>query len=518
MGITTKGQALLNKLFPGLTVTKNDYSDSEKASVSLLASQAVNQLIPCTGRLAMPQNPPLSSASPTITYRSYHNVLKPTSYIQLVWVNQNFNGATTNPFTFTASVQAIPTSATNVASVATKQVTFNGGATSIVVGANQLIFSDPIWAPLLPTNGAYYYVKSCPSSVVSSNNWPLTSTGGNLGEGQTTGDQTMNSSATFTSTTQMFKPSLILTPNVGKRQSWLGIGNSIMDGSNDSLVGRGFFGMFLDSNNLSGNKIAVAGERLGTVLASNYWNQRYRLALYATHAIVEYPINDLINGDSLATVQANAIAFWYILYSQGIRVCQTTTTPRTTSTDFWQTVAGQTKTSFESTRIAWNNWLRAGAPCTVSGYTVTAVAVGTPGAVPCPYLYRTLDLASVLEVNSSNVLTQDGGFWLVGNTIRSGSVSSATSTSLSDTSASFNSLPVGGALVKIVSGTGSGQVNWCVGNPNNTQINLLNSWATTPDATSQYAVIDIGTRDGLHMSTNFHGYMRDYLTIQLPSF
>ena len=41
----------------------------------------------------------------------------------------------------------------------------------------------------------------------------------------------------------------------------------------------------------------------------------------------------------------------------------------------------------------------------------TPVAPGTAGAVPAPYIWNWFDLAAPLEVNSSNVLTPNGGYW-----------------------------------------------------------------------------------------------------------
>lgn len=503
----------------GKGLSANDYSDTEKATVSLLGSQAVNQLIPCTGRLAMPQQNFYSAVSPTITYRSVHLVTRPTTYVQFMFVNQSQTGIATNSFTLTASVQGIPTSGSNIASIQLYKLTFSASL-SVVVPAGGVVFSDPIWLPMKPTAGAFFLVKSGCSSSASSNNWPvgMILSGGYNGQGA--GDQTASVGWTpgGVGGPTGYAPSLILTPNIGLRFSLHGVGDSILDGSNDQTTNRGFFGMFIENNLLSGNRAAVPGEQLNSIVATGM-NYRHIFAKYATHTLCEYGTNDIFSGLlSLATMQANLISYWYNFYALGQKVMQTTILPRTTSADNWQIATNQSTLTGESVRIALNEWLRAGAPCTVSGYTVTPVAVGTLGAVPCLYLYKVLDICSVLEVNSANVLTQNGGRWLVGGTIRTGTATSATATSLADASANFSSLPVPGAMVRIASGTGAGQVNWIVGASSATNINLLNSWTTTPDATSTYTILDTPTRDGTHPSTNYHTLISNYLTTQLPTF
>jgi hypothetical protein len=71
----------------------------------------------------------------------------------------------------------------------------------------------------------------------------------------------------------------------------------------------------------------------------------------------------------------------------------------------------------EVVRQAFNVWLRAGAPINAS---FAPVAVGTAGAIlagqPGHPLYAVFDTASAVEVNSSNVLTLNGGYWGVNGT------------------------------------------------------------------------------------------------------
>jgi lysophospholipase L1-like esterase len=468
-------------------------------------------LVPCTSRLIMPNQNYYSAVTPTITYRSNHKVLRPTSFVRFMFVNQSQTGNASNSFTLTATVQAVPTSGTNIGSVGYKIIKFNGSA-SVTIAAGDYVISDPIWLPLNPENGAFYLVKSCCTSAASTNNWPVGLTLNGTYEGTSTGDQTQNSAATFTSAGLGFAPAMILTPQRGIRRSFHGVGDSIMDGSNDVVNNRGFFERFIGDNNLSGNRAAVAGERLDTVTSNIRFNFRWIHALSASHVFCEYGTNDIGNSVALATVQQNLINYWYGFYSFGQRVYQFTILPRSASTDNFVTTTNQSTNSYESVRTGLNDWLKAGAPCTVSGYTVTPVAIGTVGAVRCPYLYGYIDVCSVVEVDSSNVLTANGGRWKVGNTIKTGTATSATGTTLVDTSANFSSLSVAGAFIRITGGTGNGQVNWIVGAQSASQVNLLNTWGVTPAAGSTYEIIDTYTRDGTHPSANAHQYLANYLS------
>lgn len=94
-----------------------------------------------------------------------------------------------------------------------------------------------------------------------------------------------------------------------------------------------------------------------------------------THLLCEHGAND-VSTDQLGTVQSNAIKYWTMMRDAGIgAIYQTTTLPQTTSTDGFATVENQTPKATEPVRLAWNRWLRDGAP-TIAG---EAVAVGATG-------------------------------------------------------------------------------------------------------------------------------------------
>lgn len=130
--------------------------------------------------------------------------------------------------------------------------------------------------------------------------------------------------------------------------------------------------------------------------------------------LVEMARNDLSTGSTLATLQGHAIAAWIYIGSRGPRVAQTTTTPHTNSTDGWASIENQTVVSApaEAVRVAWNNWLRDGAPIITGG----AAATGTTN----PAALRVGDvghpLVHVYEVADTVETARDSGKWISGYT------------------------------------------------------------------------------------------------------
>ena len=114
--------------------------------------------------------------------------------------------------------------------------------------------------------------------------------------------------------------------------------------------------------------------------------------MYRRH--VEYGVNDIFsNAVSLATMKTNAPIVYAWLVNRGIRVFACTLTPKTAGT--FTSAAGQTTSAAEPVRVAWNNFLRTWKP-----------------ASPDPVLgllSGVIDVCKTIEVNSSNMLTIDGG-------------------------------------------------------------------------------------------------------------
>jgi lysophospholipase L1-like esterase len=146
----------------------------------------------------------------------------------------------------------------------------------------------------------------------------------------------------------------------------LGIGDSIMDGDNDTNAandGNAAGGWFLSGlYNVNGRTIpsgraANSGLTAQTFVASSA--KTLQFVKWYTHVVSEYGTNDIINGRTSAQILANLQTIWAALKSNGARyVIQTTILPRTTSTDSFVTAVNQTPRSgfaTNATRTTLNN-------------------------------------------------------------------------------------------------------------------------------------------------------------------
>jgi hypothetical protein len=104
---------------------------------------------------------------------------------------------------------------------------------------------------------------------------------------------------------------------------------------------------------------------------------RLPLMLLCDSILIQDGVNDLSSGPgTAAALKADVLAI-AALKSTSQRVFVCTVVPQTTSTDSWATTANQTVMAWESERVAYNQWLRDGAPVNTS--TGNAAAVGASG-------------------------------------------------------------------------------------------------------------------------------------------
>lgn len=184
-------------------------------------------------------------------------------------------------------------------------------------------------------------------------------------------------------------------------------------------------------------------------------------SLYVDYVVSNLSVNDVGGGESWQTFAACQMSVAQQFSSRGIRYILTTLTPYGTTTDNGLTIANQTQSTNEAQRLGYNAWVRAGSPV-VAG---SPVAPGTAGAVSSPYVWSHFDAANVVEVNASNVLTQNGGFYQVPTTSSyTGALTgSPTTTSLTCGACNFpvNSatvLPIATWVVQMTSGAQAGKV------------------------------------------------------------
>jgi hypothetical protein len=215
------------------------------------------------------------------------------------------------------------------------------------------------------------------------------------------------------------------------------IGDSIVNGHNDGIYNAGFTGWIgLFSGLGRGGWVDRAAQAYGFLVLKlgmpGYTAQKalntpasrrfsYAQINKASNLIWSLGVNDINAGRTLAQLQADLIALWTIQASQGKRCFALTLTPIANSTDIFQTLANQSVLSGEAVRVAYNTWLRDGAPM-VNG---VAVATGTTGATvsranyltgntvtsaasgPLHPLYGTVEFANTVES------AQNSGKWKV---------------------------------------------------------------------------------------------------------
>ena len=388
------------------------------ADVGLVVPGPFGTLQPVTSRQVFPEQNLSDGSVQTLTYRSRHVFEEDTPFVILVYANSaEPAGYAVDTVTYKAGYDYVPAASVggSLNSIACYGVTFRGAASmSLLPGSFGA--SDPIFGPF--KKGDVLLVRTNVAVDTLGKKWPIGMTLNWGYEGTASGDQTTtpNFSISFTPAGSGVSPTAILGP-VNGRPCVVALGDSIPDGAGDTGTGSeptnnngfisracwGKYGLV---------KLCFPGRRVAQEVASAAYRQRGPLAMLGKNAICEYATNDIGNGDSLATIQANLIAFWNLYSNTGRRLFQTTIVPRTTSTDSWATVANQTVRSGESVRLALNTWLRAGAPMAAG----VAVAVGTAGALVAGNaghpLCAIFDVAAAVEVNASNVLTLNGGFWI----------------------------------------------------------------------------------------------------------
>lgn len=376
---------------------------------------------PVTNRQFFAQQNFSDGTSQSSTYRCTHNVQEDTPYIQVVWINAatgTTNGTSLNAVTYGAAMDFIP-AGTSINSVTPRNFTFAGQDT-VDVAKGGFLVSDPMWGPF--KKGDVVLIRTWVSVGTLGQKWPV-GVALNYGfDGVLAGDQrgAPNFSTSFPFLANPgVSPCLILGPTAN-RPSVAGVGDSIMDGAGDSGAfpgNAGFLTRALDGF-MGYCKMAAPGERVASVVdrvsATTGYRWRGSVAPHAGNIVSNYGTNDLGAGDSLATVQANLIAFWRFFMPTRRRVFQCTLLPRASSSDSWATATNQTPPVFEGFRTSLNTWLRQGAP--VDSTTLAVAALGALGSITAGQaghpLYAIFDVAQPCEVNSANVLTLNGGRWL----------------------------------------------------------------------------------------------------------
>lgn len=238
---------------------------------------------------------------------------------------------------------------------------------------------------------------------------------------------------------------------------------------------------------------------------------RLKSIAYADWLFDELGTNDITLGRSWQQLAADKLALAAICARLGVKYVTTTILPRGTSlTSAGVTIAGQTPQPFDAQRTQFNTWVRANCP-------VDALGVADMSGNPSTLVDSIVDLAATVEVNASNVLTVNGGYWLVPNApIASGIVLTGTPTA--------TSLPTGttlvtneniGRAIKITSGARSGQ--YAVVKSNNTSTYTLyttgdamlgvTALSGAPAAGDTFEIYETNAADSVHPSRYQHAQL-----------
>jgi len=207
----------------------------------------------------------------------------------------------------------------------------------------------------------------------------------------------------------------------------------------------------------------------------------------ATIAVCNHGINDITYGYSANLLMTNWLATWRYFASKGLRVYQTTLTPKTSSTDNFTSVQNQAVGPYESNRLAVNLWLR-----DPGSNGALASAAGSLSGV--------MDTAAAVETN--------GVWWVTNAACYAGTLTGAGANYALD--ANQTTIPVHtldyAAAIKITGGLGAGQVRTITANsPANKY--YVSGWTTQPDNTSTYEIWIMPTGDGVHPYPSGHAAM-----------
>lgn len=340
-------------------------------------------------------------------------------------------------------------------------------------------------------------------SVTGTKNLPLSlpSLGGGANspfEGRTTGSDQTDSGTPTNSTQNVFSPSALLgmptddaIPSVAFCGDSIGLGTGDPDTSqpaNGGFIVRALQSQFPFMNGCKG------GEKLEDFQNLN-GKTRYRRMYIATgcpYVVMNLGTNNM-STSTVAQMQAIVLEITAAWNVKGTKVFWCTLVPKTTSSTAWTTVAGQSVTANDGVRTAFNDWLRDGSG---SGYVAQAGGKQNAGV---------FDVAKTVEVNSLGALATNGGFWLPGTQVDTGTATAGSTTTITDSGKSWTVNQFAGMYVYLTAGTGSGQAAGYIISNTATQLTIKSAWTTGADATSVYRiVVNAMTVEGTHPTANGH--------------
>jgi hypothetical protein len=391
------------------------------------------------------------------------------------------------------------------------------GSRDAVLEPDSFVVSDPI--PVDVTAGDVIWSRTR-WTVTAGQTVPVTrranaawvqAEGSELGTG--TADKTLTGTiSATTSTASSYSPTAVLGRVKVLATNVIVIGDSIPSGTGDAIsrdADGGYVQQAFDALKIPYLRVTRSGESAQAFAALSTSRRRRILVGGATHALCTYGTNDIFsNTRTLAQVQADLLAIWTMCFRRGIKVIQTTITPRTNTTDGWVTTVNQTTTSAgqETVRRNLNAWIRAGSP--IDPVTKVAVAVGTGGALLAGGSVHPLAVTAgapsgFVEIADVVEPSRDSGLWAVPSPVISGT-GDITNGGFTIANATASLQVPGLALV----GTG-------IGGDTRVILNVGSTLTVTkaPTATTNgLAISGAYTGDGVHPANYLHGLMANVLT------
>jgi len=317
-------------------------------------------------------------------------------------------------------------------------VTWNGGSTSRTIAPGVAPYQSD-WIALassIPAGakfGIHTYI-----TVASGKRYPTCGNGSTaLGERKQTGtglaDLSQATTVPLALSGGIYRPSAILGRGPGLRYSLAGVGDSIMAGAADigfnTRGGTGMFGRAAEGV-LPFLHTGYSGQQAALNAVAGRLDRRRALFAAAgiTHIVCDYGVNDLtytstqiINNQGIIW---SSLAGIVNVNGETPRIIQTTITPVSTSTDFWNTLGNQTATANNAKRSAVNTNIRA-LPSPLAGYIELADAFETArddgrwatGSAFSPHLRDPATGTVLAGSTTTSVVTDLGGaanFWAFG--------------------------------------------------------------------------------------------------------
>jgi outer membrane protein assembly factor BamB len=430
-------------------------------------------------------------------------------------------GVINNEFSVQGSIEKVGADV-NQQTARRTPITFRGlaSATFTPGTSSTILWSDPIDVSIqpgetffervavkVPTNGFAYPTSQCVRGGTAT-------FGINNGEGLTnsTTPKILDGSGSITVQANSSRYSacviLGLTEDGSVISSAAIQGDSTVNGTDDAQMGLGYGG-YLEraltgypfSRQTAGGEFAMQG-----VTDSNTYLLS-ALTDWANHVFWAYGSMD-VGSTSVALMKQYALTAQLKAAQKGQVFTACTLLPRNGSKDNHRTLSGEFLTSYEATRVAYNDWIR---NTTATGFVAQANAQCLLAGFTSPSVFA-LDVCPAIEVNRSNVLTKNGGFFIPPTIldVYTGTSSQLSSNSLTDATKNWpvNALRDAGYAIGITSGTGAGQVRAIFYNTA-TGLWAQSLWSPTLAPSSQYTIGAWITIDGTHLAPTGHKIVAD---------